>query len=252
MHTPSRQVVSNQQYLHPRLAEVVLRHLRAGYEKPVAPHSAAAFEQLLQALAAAPRPLVLDSFCGTGHSTADLARRHPQHLVVGVDKSARRLARHPHTAATDYLLLQADCADIWQLLAMHGLSVDYHYLLYPNPWPKAAHLQRRVHGHGSFPLLLQLAAGGSPGCIELRSNWQVYVEEFGIAMHLAGVPGRVARLPSGPALTLFERKYRDSGHELWCYSGVPRDPGPAPGRSCAGDNSTARPGGRRDLRRHLG
>ena len=242
MHTHSRQVVSNQQYLHPRLAEVVLRHLRAGYKKPVAPHSAAAFGQLLQALATTPRPLVLDSFCGTGHSTAALARCHPQHLVVGVDKSARRLARHPHTAATDYLLLQADCADIWQLLAMHGLSVDYHYLLYPNPWPKAAHLQRRVHGHGSFPLLLRLASGGTPGCIELRSNWQVYVEEFGIAMHLAGVPGRVARLPSGPALTLFERKYRDSGHDLWRYSSTARRQPGAEGRRLAGDNSAARPG----------
>ena len=242
MHTHSRQVVSNQQYLHPRLAEVVLRHLRAGYKKPVAPHSAAAFGQLLQALATTPRPLVLDSFCGTGHSTAALARCHPQHLVVGVDKSARRLARHPHTAATDYLLLQADCADIWQLLVAHGLSVDYHYLLYPNPWPKAAHLQRRVHGHGSFPLLLRLASGGTPGCIELRSNWQVYVEEFGIAMHLAGVPGWVARLPSGPALTLFERKYRDSGHDLWRYSSTARRQPGAEGRRLAGDNSAARPG----------
>lgn len=236
MNTPSRQVVSNQKYLHPRLAEVVLRHLRAACGKPVAPHSAAAFERVLESLAAAPRPLVLDSFCGTGHSTARLAERHPRHLVVGVDKSARRLARHPEAVGTDYLLLQADCEDIWQLLVTHGLSVDYHYLLYPNPWPKAAHLQRRVHGHASFPRLLQLASCADPGRIELRSNWQVYVEEFGIAMHLAGVPGRVARLPPGPALTLFERKYRDSGHELWCYSSTTRQLA-GPGRDGPADEN---------------
>ena len=222
MNTPSRRVVSNQQYLHPRLAEVVLRHLRAGYKKPVAPHSAAAFGQLLQALATTPRPLVLDSFCGTGHSTADLARRHPQHLVVGVDKSARRLARHPVDGGDNYLLLRADCEAIWQLLAERGMAVDYHYLLYPNPWPKAAHLQRRVHGHPAFPLLSRLAGSAPRGHIELRSNWQLYVEEFGVAMTLAGVAGRVAQLASAAPLSLFERKYRASGHPLWCYSAIAR------------------------------
>ena len=222
LRVPSRQIVSNQQYLHPRLADVVLRHLRVAYRKPVAAHNTAAFEQLLTALAAEPRPLVLDSFCGTGHSTACLAERHPRHLVVGIDKSARRLAKHPDGAGADYLLLQADCEDIWQLLVAHGISVDYHYILYPNPWPKAAHLQRRVHGHASFPLLLRLATDSAGGLIELRSNWQVYVEEFGVAMNLAGAPGQVAQLPSGPPLTLFERKYRDSGHTLWCYRATVR------------------------------
>ena len=83
-----------------------------------------------------------------------------------------------------------------------------------NPWPKAAHLQRRVHGHASFPLLLRL--GGS---LELRSNWQLYVEEFSCAMHLAGQRGRVATVSdSDPAISLFEQKYRDSGHLLWAYT----------------------------------
>ena len=174
-------------------------------------------------LNAAPRPLVLDSFCGTGHSTETLARRHPDHLVVGIDKSSERLARHQAGPADNYLLLQADCEDIWQLLVQEQQAVDYHYLLYPNPWPKAKHLQRRVHGHGSFPWLLQLgnrASPGraSPGRIELRSNWQVYVEEFGLAMHLAGYRGRVTRVPAGPDLSLFEQKYRQSGHDVWAFT----------------------------------
>ena len=163
---------------------------------------------------ARPRPLVLDSFCGTGHSTAALAERHPGHLIVGVDKSAQRLAKHPHSPHDNYLLLQADCEDIWALLAGDGLLPDYHYMLYPNPWPKAAHLQRRIHGHPSFPLLLTLG-----GTLELRSNWQIYVEEFGCAMHLAGHHGRVLRLTdTGPNLSLFEQKYRNSGHDLWSYT----------------------------------
>ena len=222
MHQFSRQIVSNQDGLHPRLGQIVQRHLHTDYRKPLASHNAAAFEQLLAALQTAPRPLVLDSFCGTGHSTAILARHHPCHLVVGIDKSARRLARHPVDGGDNYLLLRADCEAIWQLLAERGMAVDYHYLLYPNPWPKAAHFQRRVHGHPAFPLLSRLAGSAPRGHIELRSNWQLYVEEFGVAMTLAGVAGRVAQLASAAPLSLFERKYRASGHPLWCYSAIAR------------------------------
>ena len=141
-------------------------------------------------------------------------RRHPDHLVVGIDKSENRLAKHPGGDRGNYLLLRAPCEDIWRLLVDSGMRLDHHYLLYLNPWPKAAHLKRRLHGHNSFPLLLELG-----GRLELRSNWQLYVEEFGSAMHIAGQPGCVATVREDtPALSLFERKYRDSGHTLWSYT----------------------------------
>ncbi|WP_116368373.1 tRNA (guanine(46)-N(7))-methyltransferase TrmB [Parahaliea mediterranea] len=214
MQANSRPVSSNQCWTHPKLPAVVRRHLAAPWRKPVADYNRAAFAALEDALATAPRPLVLDSFCGTGQSTATLARRHPDHLVVGIDKSAQRLERHVVGGSDNYLLLRAECEGIWQLLLQRGWQPQYHYLLYPNPWPKSGHLQRRVHGHASFPLLLQLG-----GAIELRSNWQLYVEEFGLAMQLAGRPGQVLRIAGDPPLTLFEDKYRKSGHALWCYRG---------------------------------
>ncbi len=214
MQANSRPVSSNQRHLHPRLAEVVNRHLQTPHRAQIAAHNAKAYEVLTRAMSEKPRPLVLDSFCGTGHSTAALALRHPEHLVVGIDKSARRLAKHPHGSGDNYLLLQADCEDIWNLLGRAGLRTDYHYILYPNPWPKSGHLQRRIHGHASFALLLRLG-----GKLELRSNWQLYVEEFGCAMHLAGQRGCIRAVDgSEPDLSLFEQKYRRSGHELWSYT----------------------------------
>lgn len=181
----------------------------------MADHSRCAYAALQERLRAVPAPLVLDSFCGTGESTATLARRYPQHLVVGIDQSAHRLARHGGDGADNYLLLRAQAEDIWQLLLADGLVVTHHYLLYPNPWPKSKHLQRRIHGHAAFSWLLQLG-----GKIELRSNWQTYVEEFGTAMHLAGHRGTVARVVAEPPMTAFERKYSQSGHSLWCYRGA--------------------------------
>jgi tRNA G46 methylase TrmB len=156
--------------------------------------------------------LVLDSFCGTGQSTAALARRFPDCLVVGVDQSAQRLDKHVPGTARNYLLLRARAEDLWQLLLLDGIALARHYLLYPNPWPKSKHLQRRIHGHASFPWLLQLG-----GAIELRSNWQIYAEEFGVAMHLAGQRGCISRVSGDPAITLFEAKYRRSGHSLWRF-----------------------------------
>lgn len=214
MQANSSPVISNQQHVHPKLAEIVHRHLRTTHRARIAAHSEQAYQALTASLAAHPRPLVLDSFCGTGHSTAALAERHRGHLVVGIDKSAQRLAKHPYPGGDNYLLLRAECEDIWQLLARDGLHTEYHYMLYPNPWPKSAHLQRRVHGNASFPLLLRLG-----GVLQLRSNWQIYVEEFGIAMHLAGHRGHVSKLPpDAAALSLFEQKYQKSGHHLWTYT----------------------------------
>ena len=94
MPANSRAVHSNQQHTHPKLPELVRRHLANTHRKPVAIHSYAAFELLIDKLKEKKRPIILDSFCGTGQSTATLALRHPGHLVVGVDKSAHRLERH--------------------------------------------------------------------------------------------------------------------------------------------------------------
>lgn len=212
MQADSRAVKSNQRHIHPKLPTLVHRSISSSYQKPISSHSRKSFEQLQERLAATPLPLVLDSFCGTGHSTRVLAQRHPNHLVVGVDKSSHRLSKHPGNPDENYILLQAQCEDIWRLLRDSGLSTEFHYLLYPNPWPKSGHLQRRVHGHPAFHTLLELG-----GRVELRSNWQVYVEEFGVAMNLCGVPGTVAQIEPTQPISLFERKYLSSGHALWAF-----------------------------------
>ena len=215
MQDHSSPVISNQEHLHSRLVPVVQRHLQTLYRGQISDYSRRAYATVREFLHHGQRPLVIDSFCGTGHSTALLAQRHPGHFVIGIDKSAHRLNKHGGSTSTNYCLLQAKCEDIWTLLAQDKLYSDYHYILYPNPWPKARHLQRRIHGHASLPHLLALG-----GQIELRSNWQLYVEEFGSALHLAGHHGSVARVSnSNTPLSLFEHKYRQSGHDLWSFRG---------------------------------
>ena len=163
------------------------------------------------------RPLILDSGCGTGASTLQLAAARPDATVVGIDQSRERLVRGG-LAGTDFAalapnaaLLRAPLEDIWRLLAADGLRPRRHLLWYPNPWPKAAQLRLRWHGHPVFPVLLQLG-----GEVELRSNWWVYAAEFAQALGACGWQTALDEIAADVApVTPFERKYRDSGHRLW-------------------------------------
>ena len=61
------------------------------------------------------------------------------------------------------------------------LQITHHYILYPNPYPTNVRLSKRWYAHPSFPLLLKLQAD----TIILRSNWNVYLQEFASAIELA-------------------------------------------------------------------
>ncbi len=217
----SRPVRSNQAGPHERLAECVRRHAEAPWKAPLHGPSQAAFERLeaLRLELGAGRPIVLDAGCGTGESTRVLGRQYPEAVVVGVDRSAARLARtgadQTPTGEGNVLWCRAELESFWRLALAAGWPLHRHFLLYPNPWPKAAHLGRRWHGHPVFPSLLALG-----GLLDLRSNWRTYVEEFAAATaQLTGIEPVVKRLDSPAApLSPFERKYAASGHALWHVS----------------------------------
>jgi tRNA G46 methylase TrmB len=111
-----RCVTSTQNVPHPALEAVVRKHFGTAFAKPIAEHTRLAFaavkdavNYMLQSMknrktressrsnnqehAQQPVHIILDSCCGTGESTLWLAEQHPHALVIGVDKSAHRLAR---------------------------------------------------------------------------------------------------------------------------------------------------------------
>lgn len=212
MFANSRPVDSNQHAPHPRLPEIVRRHLHMPFRREPGEHARRAFASVLGRLS---EPFVLDAGCGTGAGTLALAVQFPERIVLGVDKSAARLALGQRALARDgaprnAVLLQCELVDFWLLAAAAGLRCSKQYLLYPNPWPKADQLLRRWHAHPVLPSMLALG-----GPIELRTNWAVYAGEFAAALRIAGVAaGAQAFVPEVP-LTPFERKYRASGHALW-------------------------------------
>ncbi|ATD08996.1 SAM-dependent methyltransferase [Pseudoalteromonas piscicida] len=206
----SRSITTNQQGLHEKLDEIVTKHLTAEFKKPIAAHTQSAFDEVNARVQAFNGPIILDSCCGVGESTANLAKRHPDALVIGIDKSAHRLDKHDveykQTEQGQYILVQADLNDFWRLALEADWQPTHHYLLYPNPWPKAKHIQRRWHGSAVFPFIVKLG-----GKLELRSNWDIYVQEFARALALSGVDAEVEAYESNEAITPFERKYWASG-----------------------------------------
>ena len=105
-------MVTDQNGPHPDLLSVVQHHRNHLWRKPCPEHTRDAFRILQQTLEDEPRPLVLDSFCGTGMSTALLADRYPNSWVVGIDQSAHRLAKHQGTQHDNYLLLRAEAESL--------------------------------------------------------------------------------------------------------------------------------------------
>ncbi|MEJ6476670.1 SAM-dependent methyltransferase [Pseudoalteromonas piscicida] len=206
----SRSITTNQQGLHEKLDEIVTKHLQAEFKKPIAAHTQRAFDEVNERVQAFDGPIILDSCCGVGESTANLAKLHPDALIIGIDKSSHRLEKHDveykQAEQGQYILVQADLNDFWRLALAANWQPTHHYLLYPNPWPKAKHIQRRWHGSAVFPYIIKLG-----GQLELRSNWDIYVKEFARALALSGVSTQVEAYESDEAITPFERKYWASG-----------------------------------------
>lgn len=221
MFANSRSIVSAQQDVHDDLARRVARHLDEPFRKPIGEVSLRALDEALAAWQRAGNvPLILDAGCGIGESTLRLARAFPDHFVIGIDQSEKRLQagkdwwREPFP--DNFVWARADLVDVWRLLAERRVPLARHYVLYPNPWPKIGHLGRRWHGHAVFPSLV--ACGG---VLECRSNWKIYIDEFAQALRLLGREPMVERWEPVEAITPFERKYAASGQALWrCVSGL--------------------------------
>lgn len=224
----SSTISSSQTGIHLHLSNLVDRHARNPFRKPVTAYNQAAFDHSIAIWrATGSQPLILDTGCGVGLSTLHLAAQYPDHFVIGIDQSADRLARNTDRQSwaspepDNLCFVRADLVDYWRLLLAAEIYPARQYLLYPNPWPKIGHLARRWHGHAVFPTIVALG-----GHIECRSNWQIYVEEFAAALNqlaterLLNAASCEAYLPDSP-MTPFERKYLASGHLLWrCAVGV--------------------------------
>jgi len=212
-------VSSSQRGIHPHLEKSVKKHLQTTWDQPFHTPTLETYHQLKrEGVFATGLPFILDSGCGTGNSTRQLAEKFPRHIVMGADRSRTRLAKSG--VSSNYyrhgnlILIRAELASLWRLLLNDEYLPEKHYLLYPNPWPKPGHLLRRWHAHPVFPQLLLLG-----GDIEMRCNWEVYALEFARAVSFAcGENVAVKKIQPDTGMTPFERKYLEREQALFAVT----------------------------------
>lgn len=207
----SRRVSSNQTAPHEKIPELVRRHLANPSQKPINEHTFKAFEQA-SLWRDTSRPLIFDSCCGVGESTFRLANLFPDAQIIGIDKSALRTDKQERlfTLPDNALMLRADVIDFWRLAVKNAWLLHAHFLLFPNPYPKSTQVQRRWHANSSFIDLIRLG-----GNFELRSNWQIYVQEFSLALQTLAITSCINELNISDPFTAFERKYVASDQAIW-------------------------------------
>lgn len=217
MEANSQPIKSNQPGVHIRLEGLVKKYLASHDLQELHPPSVAAFESLERMAGDVLRqqPLILDSGCGTGMSTRQIAAEHPDHIVLGIDRSVSRLGKTGHSdfpaREGNIFWIRSQLETFWKLAKEREWELVKHYLLYPNPYPKASQLQRRWHANPVFPVLLGLG-----GQLELRCNWKIYAEEFATAVELVSVcKTEVQEISAIHPISAFEQKYSASGHTLY-------------------------------------
>lgn len=214
----SKAIITNQDGIHEKLEEIVLKHIKHPFKKPYQQHTQDAFAEIDKIVQAFEGEIILDSCCGVGQSTRLLAKRNPNALVIGVDKSANRINRNvdelvnesDNQQINNFHLIRADLNDFYRLVLAAKWPVTQHYVLYPNPWPKSKHVQRRWHGSAVFPDMLKIGH-----TMILRSNWRLYLEEFNFAVSLLNLTGEFSTVKDNEPLTPFEAKYIASKQECF-------------------------------------
>ena len=156
--------------------------------------------------------LLLDSGCGTGDSTINIAKSYPDYLVIGIDKSSKRLNQAQQKIKSENVrFITANLVEFWIGLKLVNASIAANFILYPNPWPKQKHLKKRWHAHPVMPLLPVISK-----YIELRTNWRIYAEEFCNSLtKLTGAVMTVEKINPHNPISAFEQKYFESNHDLF-------------------------------------
>lgn len=217
----SKIVTSDQKGPHKDLIKIISNYSIENFRRPPAPFSLTLIDRILPVLERYPK-IILDTGCGTGESSYNLALQNPDHFVLGIDKSQHRLDRRNdfkiHQDVSNYMIVRGELLDLWPLLYKHSRNSQWKIvkqcLYYPNPWPKAKAVKRRWHAAPIIPFIF-----GIGGQIELRSNWLIYMREFlQVTEYLTGKTGEIEQLYNIHPMTAFERKYYLSGQNLYKLS----------------------------------
>ncbi len=163
---------------------------------------------------ARPAPLEVDLGCGDGSFLASLAARQPVHNFLGIERLAGRvrLACHKARSLPNVRILRVETTyGVRYLLPPASVSV-FHFL-FPDPWPKRRHHQRRVFKEDFLDaLIIALTPGGR---LHIATDQHDYFDEMTNLVHTRDEFEIVADPIKEFPATTFEKRFRDLGQPIY-------------------------------------
>jgi tRNA (guanine-N7-)-methyltransferase len=152
-------------------------------------------------------PLHVDLGCGDGSFLCALAQRMPEKNFLGIERLLGRVSSAARKAARigNVRLLRMEISYTVRYL-LPPASVETFYLLFPDPWPKRRHWQRRIVNESFLRAIGQaLVSGGTLYIATDRVDYFEKIKEIARANpDFATVDFADIDLPH----TKFERKFR--------------------------------------------
>jgi tRNA (guanine-N7-)-methyltransferase len=161
------------------------------------------------------RPLLVDLGVGSGAATRAWAGANPDALVLAVELHRPGLAKLVDALEADgpanVMVLEADALEVLDALAQG--SVATIRVLFPDPWPKRRHVERRLVDPAFVRRVAELLEPG--GSFEVATDWDDY------AHHVREVSTTEPRLlPEHPStrpqrpVTSYEQRGIDAGRPV--------------------------------------
>ena len=188
----------------------------------------------------APREVWLEIGFGGGEHLAAQAAAHPDVGLIGCEVFQAGIASAlGHIAQAGLKNIRLHPEDARELLAVLApRSLDRVFLLFPDPWPKRRHEQRRFIGRANIDRLAQLMRPGAE--LRIASDDPTYQEW--VLRHVpvhpafrwhARSPVDWLQRPSDAIETRYERKARDAGRTPMFFRFLRSSP-PSPGEEGGG------------------
>jgi tRNA (guanine-N7-)-methyltransferase len=163
---------------------------------------------------ARPAPLEVDLGCGDGLFLASLAAMHPAHNFLGVERLAGRVRSACHKARDlpNVRVLRIETAYAVRYL-LPPASVSAFHFLFPDPWPKRRHHERRVFRSDFLDALIDALT--PDGLLHIATDQRDYFEEMADLVRardeLQIVPDQLGEFPA----TTFEKRFRTLGQPIY-------------------------------------
>lgn len=161
-------------------------------------------------------PLVLEIGSGMGEATAEMAAADPDRDVLAVEvhtPGLGNLLRLVEDAGlTNVRVLEADARDVLREV-LPPACLDEVRVFFPDPWPKARHVKRRLVTTEFASLAASRLRPG--GLLHVATDWQSYASMADVVLAANGAYEVVSRERGDRPMTRFEQRGIDAGRRSY-------------------------------------